>query len=197
MRKTVLVLSWFLIAPLTIIIAFFSLFYVRNPSFFILEGKTSIKKPLNTNSYEMFTALPQELGSLSQSIESDDARPLIIKNFLVQNQSPLAPFYSKIFEVSYQYGLDFRLLPAIAMQESNLGKKAPEGSYNAWGFANGETKFTSWEEAIEEVAQTLKAEYIDQGLETPEEIMPKYAPPSVEKGGPWAKGVRFFMEQMQ
>ena len=73
----------------------------------------------------------------------------------------------------------------------------PAGSYNCWGFENGATKFSSYEHALERVFKTLKEGYIDQGLTTPEEIMPKYAPPSVAKGGPWAKCVAKFIREME
>jgi len=46
------------------------------------------------------------------------------------------------------------------------------------------------------VTKGIKTGYIDQGLETPEQIMYKYAPPSVEKGGPWAKCVKKYMQEI-
>lgn len=147
--------------------------------------------------YELFTALPSQVGELANSVATGDARPLILKNFLETNRSPLTPYADFLVQTADKYGLDFRLIPAIAMVESTGGRVMPTGSHNAWGFANGESRFSSWEEAIEEVAQTLKADYIAQGLTTPELIMPKYAPPSVAKGGPWAKGVNFFFGELE
>ncbi len=43
----------------------------------------------------------------------------------------------------------------------------------------------------------LSHKYIDIGLDTPEKIMAKYTPPSLEKGGPWAKGVNQFMSDLE
>lgn len=146
---------------------------------------------------KLFAALPTQIGGLTNSVLIGDARPLILKNFLEANRSPLAPHYQLLVATADKYGLDFRLIPSIAMVESTGGKVMPTRSHNAWGFANGETKFNSWEEAIENVAQTLKTDYVDQGLATPELIMPKYAPPSVAKGGPWAKGVQFFFDELE
>jgi hypothetical protein len=129
-----------------------------------------------------------------------DARSRIIRNYLHKYASPLEPYSQNIVDISDKYSLDYRLLVAIAQQESNLCKKIPEGSYNCWGFGiYGDliTRFNNYPEALEKVAQTLKAEYLDRGLTTPEAIMAKYTPPSLEKGGPWAKGVNQFMLELE
>src|SRR5688572_4674582 len=65
--------------------------------------------------------------------ELEDARPHIVANFLERHGSPLKPydhFGQYLVDIADKYELDFRLMPAIAMQESNLCKKIPEGSYN-------------------------------------------------------------------
>ncbi len=99
-----------------------------------------------------------------------------------------------------KYGLDYKLLPSVAMQESNGGKKVIADSFNPFGYGiwgKQVKKFSSYEEAIERVGRGLREDYLDQGLDTPEKIMPKYTPPSVAKGGPWAKGVSSFMEELR
>ncbi len=126
-----------------------------------------------------------------------DSRPLIIKKYLTSFDSPLLPYADLIFKTSQDYGLDYRLLLAIAQQESNLCKKIPEDSYNCWGWgihSRGTLRFSSYEEAILAVAKGLKEDYLDKGLKTPEEIMTKYTPLS---DGSWAFGVRQFMEEME
>lgn len=138
--------------------------------------------------------------SLSYSVESGDARPIIIRNYLHRFRSPLEPLASKIVEVSDKYKLDYRLLVAIARQESGLCKVIPDNSYNCWGFGiygDKVTRFDSYEQGLEIVAKTLKTKYIDHGLETPREIMAKYTPPSLEKGGAWAKGVNQFFDELE
>lgn len=149
------------------------------------------------NGYQMYAALPAVLGSFSPTLQAGDARPEIVRRYLQKYQSPLLPYADDIVSLSDENNLDFRLIVAIAQCESNVCKKIPEGSYNCWGFENGNTKFNSWEHAIQRVAKTLKEGYIDQGLVTPDQIMPKYAPPSVEKGGPWAKCVNQFFQEME
>ena len=100
-------------------------------------------------------------------------------------------------EVADKYDIDYRLIPAIAMKESGAGTAIPESSYNAWGFENGRTRFTSWETAIETVGKTLNKRYITKGMSTPDEIMPVYAPPQMETGGKWAKDINYFYTQME
>jgi len=134
------------------------------------------------------------------SISSSDARPAIVKNYLHRYNSPLEPYSQFLVTTADKYYLDYRLLPAIAQQESNLCKKIPENSHNCWGFGiygDNVIRFDSYPQAIEIVAKTLKRDYIDQGLDTPEEIMAKYTPPSIEKGGPWAKAVSRFLSDLE
>lgn len=139
---------------------------------------------------------PQFLGSFGTT----DARVHIISNYLKKYSSPLLPEAQTLVDISDKYSLDYRLLVAIARQESNLCKKIPPDSHNCWGFGiygNKVTRFDNYPQAIETVARTLKRNYIDMGLETPLEIMAKYTPPSLEIGGPWAKSVNQFMIDLE
>lgn len=127
-----------------------------------------------------------------------DSRPVIIDNFLARHSSPMTGLGSVFVSAADRYGLDYRLLPAIAFQESTLGKKIPRNSHNAWGWAiyTGATsgaKFKDWQQAIEIVAKGLKYDYIDRGLHTPEAIMTRYAD---SPDGSWAFGVSFAMDEM-
>ena len=102
-----------------------------------------------------------------------------------------------IVQTADKYGLDFRLLTAIAQKESGLCRVIPEGSNNCWGWgihSEGTLGFDSYEEAIETVSKGLKENYIDLGYVSVEEIMAKYAHPSSTT---WAEGVSFYMNQMR
>lgn len=194
MKKAALVLAWLTVAPLTLLIALFATSqHQPNPNISQVKG-IAVDATLP---YQLYTAIPNPVGAQSAQIYSADARGEILSQFLTSQHSPLAPYADYIVETSDKYALDFRLITAISMQESSGGKAIPYESYNAWGFENGATQFRSWEHAIERVALTLKEGYYDKGLVTPEQIMPKYAPPSVEKGGPWAKGVQYFMDALE
>lgn len=197
MRKFLLIILWFPAALATFVASsLFLLRYSQVQSFQTL-AKTTLREHRLDNGYQLYAALPQVLGSFTSALQSGDARPEIVRRYLAKYASPLLPYADEVVRLSDENGLDFRLMVAIAQCESNVCKKIPEGSYNCWGFENGATKFLSWEQALSRVAKTLKEGYIDQGLVTPEQIMPKYAPPSVEKGGPWAKCVTHYLEEME
>ena len=169
-------------------------------SLFTFNQITQAKSPVIESfkfSGQYYAALPETTGEVLGAAVEEDARPVIIEKYLEKYDSPLLPYAQDLFNASEKYGVDYRLIVAIAQCESNLCKKSPSGSFNCWGFENGETKFLSWQQAFDQVAKTLKEKYLDQGLTTPEQIMPKYAPPSVEKGGPWAKCVTQFMEDLE
>lgn len=133
-------------------------------------------------------------------VEVGDARAQLVANFLERHNSPLRPYdyFGQFFvDIADKYHMDFRLLPAIAMQESNLCKAIPPGSHNCLGFgihSRGTLGFESFEEGIETAAIGLKTNYIDQGLTTPEQIMRKYTPSS---NGSWAASVNQWMAEMR
>ena len=198
MKRFLLLALFFLLTPLTLGVSFFTLTQLTQVKEIDTLARTSVKGVTTAKTpSQLFAALPEAIGGISTAIATGDARPVIIDQYLTLYDSPMAPYADFLFEMSEKYGLDYRLMIAIAQCESNLCKKAPPGSYNCWGFENGTTNFSSWEQAIEQVAKTLKERYIDQGLVTPEQIMAKYAPPSVEKGGPWAICVNQFLEELQ
>lgn len=156
-------------------------------------------QPVN-QSFKLYAALPQSAIAVSENIDRADARAKIIEDFFKDYKSPLSRFGEIFIEVADQYHLDYRLLPAIAMQESNGGQKVINNSYNPFGYGiygNLVIRFSSWEQAIERVAKALREDYLNKGLVTPAQIMTKYTPPSLAKGGSWAKGVTSFMEELR
>jgi len=135
--------------------------------------------------------------SVDATVSGADARPMLIKKYLEKYNSPMAPYSDLIFQISEDYGFEYYWIVAIAQQESNLCKKAPEGSHNCWGYGihkNGTLKFDNYEIAIKSYAEYLKREYFDKGLNTPELIMKKYCPSS---NGSWANGVNQFIEELK
>lgn len=131
------------------------------------------------------------------TVSGADARPMLIKNYLEKYNSPMAPYSDLIFQISEDYGFEYYWIVAIAQQESNLCKKAPEDSHNCWGYGihkKGTLKFDNYEIAIKSYAEYLKREYFDKGLNTPELIMKKYCPSS---NGSWANGVNQFIEELK
>ena len=198
MKKLLVFFIWLPAMILTLTSSFFTLYLTQN----VKQGKKFLQAQAvelaSQNEYQFYAGLPQVLGSFSNVITTGDARAEILKQFLAEHKSPLEPYADFIVEKSDEVGLeDPRLIVAIAMCESTACKRIPEGSFNCWGFQNGATKFPSMEWAITRVAETLKTQYFDKGLTTPEEIMTKYAPPSVEKGGPWARCVKLYLDKLR
>lgn len=136
----------------------------------------------------------------SSAVQGSDARATLVANFLERHGSPLQPYdyYGKaLVEAADRYNLDFRLLPAIMMQESNLCKSIPEGSYNCLGFgihARGTLGFENYEAGFDRAAREIKKNYVDIGLTTPEAIMRKYTPSS---NGSWAFSVNQWIVEME
>ncbi len=192
MRDIKFALIWYTTTVCTLV---FSLVLLANFSF-------TRPQIVPNQSYQNYRALPANMAVLNAqeiNIGKSEARALIVSRFLKNNKSPLAPFADKFIEVADRYNLDFRLLPSIAMQESNGGKIMPNNSYNPFGYGiyGGKVmRFESFDEAIERVGRGLKEDYIDKGLKTPDQIMAKYTPPSLAKGGPWAIGVSSFMAEL-
>ena len=183
-RKIAVVSSWFLITPLALVFLLVLVTQHKKIDYLAKVGPQVTAQGPQSNQLE-----GNVLG-----VEISDMRPFYVENFL--KGTKLAPYSGLIVETSDKYGLDYRLIPAIAMKESGGGNAIDESTHNAWGFANGKIGWSSWEEAIESVAKTLKTKYADKGLTTPDEIMPVYAPPQLSTGGKWAKDVNHFFDKL-
>jgi len=163
---------------------------------------------------EMTEYIPEaseEAAPTTPPPQTADARALLVANFIERNDagknSPLQPYdyWGEFFvEVADEYGLDFRLLPAIARKESTFCKSnIAKTYYNCFGYgvpSSGITdagKFDSYEEGIRTVAASLKKSYIDQGLTDPIAIMRKYCPPSAEGEGAWARNINQWLGEMR
>lgn len=177
-------------------------FVTLGSSFLILFGSTAreVKNKIERPVYSVFNAQPPVLGVMDENVAATDGRAALLTQYFASHHAPLAPYGRELVAAADNYGLDWKLLPAIAMQESNGGKKIPDGSHNAWGWAIHSTytkKFASWESAIETVAQGIKTQYIDQGLITPCQIMTRYNPISTARGGSWCRGLEYFMRDIE
>lgn len=148
----------------------------------------------------LFGSLPPDEVVLGESTVSQEARPVILREFLRSYHSPLAPHSDLILSVSQEFGLDWRLLTAIAGAESTFGRNAPENCFNAWGWgihSRGTLCFESWPEGIRTVGRGLRDKFLADGLTTIDQIMARYAPISLENGGSWARAVTYFMEELE
>jgi hypothetical protein len=141
-----------------------------------------------------------ENTGVKSTIETADARVDIVAAFLTRHDSPLTPaehYARSLVETADRYNLDYRLLPAIMMQESNLCKVSDPKLHNCLGFgihARGALGFDTYEDSFDRAARELKQRYIDIGLTTPEAIMTKYTPSS---NGSWAFSVNQWIVEME
>lgn len=204
MKKLLPVLVWI---PLTLMVLAFTLFfYTQSPyakDVSQVAGIETEASPFEKTNYEETIMEENQIPILppfEASLVTKDARPKILSSFLENYSCPLTPYdhYADTYiEVADKYNLDFRLIPAISMQESNCCKKIPEGSNNCWGYGiygDQVTTFSTIEEGIDTVGKTLAKHYTSKGLMEPEEIMSKYTPQSK---GSWAAGVLHFMYEMK
>jgi hypothetical protein len=121
-----------------------------------------------------------------------DYRVVILRKYLESHNSPLSESSEHFVYWADKYELDWRMVPAISGVESTFGKNIPANSYNAYGWANGNYSFESWEDSIEVVSKTLREKYYNRGATTINQIARRYAPPS----STWAWKVTYFMEKI-
>lgn len=124
--------------------------------------------------------------------DETDYRVLMLKEFFDRYNSPLSNHAQSFIIQADNYSLDWRLVPAITGVESTFGKRIPQNSYNAYGWANGAYYFDSWDQSISVVSKTLKEKYIENGADSLNEIARRYAPPS----STWAFKVKYFMDKI-
>lgn len=127
----------------------------------------------------------------------EDIRIRVLRRFLSDYHSPLAEFSTILVSIADLWGLDYALIPAIAMQESGGCKKIPENSYNCWGYGiygSKITRFASYPDAISQIAKTIKETYIKNGLTNVTLVEDKWVPPS---RGQWSYSVNYFIGKIR
>lgn len=124
---------------------------------------------------------------------AQDIRIMALQKFYQTYKSPLSEYIEDIVKQADLNGMDYALLPAIAMQESGGCKNIPADSYNCWGFGiygSKVTKFSSFPEAIAQVTKTVKEAYIKNGLTNATLVEDRWTPSS---RGQWSYAVNYFI----
>jgi len=191
MKRVILGVTVFAITPLAFVCVLILSVFLYHKNY---TARTLFLSRINSVAY---AALPTNQNNFSVSINETDGRVEKIRQFLQKYDSPLEPYAQDIVAAASEYGLDYRLIPAIAMQESNLCRKIPKDSNNCWGFGiyGGKVhKFSDYKEGIYAVSKTLGTKYKDKGLVTPEQIMTMWTPSS---NGSWAFSVNHFMDRLE
>lgn len=136
-----------------------------------------------------------KLASNVSTLVVDD-RARILEGFLLQYDSPLAPYAGDFIKYADEYNLDWRLVASIAGLESTFGKRIPYNSYNGWGwgvYGDNVIRFDSWSDGIETISAGIRTRYLKDGeYSDPYAIGPTYAASPT-----WAVRVTFFMNRME
>ena len=185
-KRITIILGWFAVAPVAFLFLTVLLFQSKHIDYLAKVG------PVLTADAQIPSS---QLEGNVLGVQVSDMRPFYVESFL--KGTKLKPYSHLMVETADKYGLDYRLIPAIAMKESGGGNAVSEDSHNAWGFENGRTSWDSWEVAIEQVGKTLKTRYVDRGMTTPDEMMAVYAPPQLLTGGKWAIDINHFYKKLE
>jgi len=162
---------------------------------FVLIPMIAMASPLtNQVDLEDKTVDTAKISSESSVIttQEDESRKLkaeAIDKYYASKDAPLSGYGIKFVEEAEQNGLDWRLLPAIAMRESTGGKfacknaKAPNNSFGWYSCKKG---FDSVEESIEYISKTISGNNENATAYkkdmTTEEILKKYNPDHIVPG---------------
>lgn len=142
------------------------------------------------------SVLNKETDFLAKTVE---LRGQAIDAYFRAYDMPLAGTGKLFAESAEKYGLDWRLLPAIAVRESTGGKYACKGDkFNPFGWASCNIGFSSYSDAIDTVARNLAGkdagtEKYYKGKDT-EGILLAYNPPSIVPK--YASQVMYIMRQI-
>lgn len=170
-------------------------------SLFILIKPHAATLSLTPNKYvfaqELAQITPSPILAPSNISPQDDIRITALSKFLKKYDSPLIDVAPYLVTQADRWGLDYTLIPAISMQESLGCKIIPDNSYNCWGFGiygSKITRFSSYEEAIDKVAKTIKETYIKNGLTNPTLLENIWTPQST---GQWSYAVNYFIGKIK
>ncbi len=90
----------------------------------------------------------------------EESAVLALQKFLNSYRSPMAPHAAEILTASARYGVDHRLVVAIAGVESTFGRHCR--GFNAWGWNNGSTRWISWPASIDSYTKAFARGYPDR-----------------------------------
>lgn len=113
-----------------------------------------------------------------------------IRDFLSRHNSPMAGHAEEIILAGNRYGIDPRMIVAIAGVESQYGKRCR--GFNAWGWNGGRTRWSSWTESIDVYSASMGTNY--PNWRNIKKVAPRYNPNTPEA---WGRKVAFLMDSIQ
>lgn len=154
--------------------------------------------PENPGAYRVFSD-PEEaglLGRLARVVPPvrtryvDESGATVtserIRNFLTVRRSPMAEHSEAIVVAANRYGVDPRLVVAIAGVESGYGKRCR--GFNAWGWNRGLARWHSWDQSIDSYTRLLAERY--PNWRNVPRVARRYEPNTPEA---WGRKVRLLM----
>lgn len=111
--------------------------------------------------------------------------------YLESQNSPMAPYSETIITSAERCGADYKLLTAIAMNESG-GGRIPYKKYNPYGYLNG-IQYAGWEEAISDITCKIATHYFAKGYNTPETLAGPYGAHNKEE---WINNIYYYLNQI-
>jgi hypothetical protein len=134
--------------------------------------------------------------AITISYKEHDNRAEILKGYLAEQNSPLAEHAQTFIDEADKNHLDWKLVAAIAGDESGFGLQIPGYSYNGWGYGvygNNVRYFNSWDDGIATVSKAIRTDYLYDSPETNVyQIGAKYAADPM-----WAGKVTNYMNQIE
>lgn len=121
-----------------------------------------------------------------------DPRTKILSAYFAKYNSPLQYHAQDFIDAADTYGVNWKLVPAIAGVESTFGKNSY--GYNAWGwgiYGDQQLNFSSWRKGIFTVTKGLKEDYINRGYTDPFAMNHRYAASKT-----WGSRVNYFMNDL-
>lgn len=206
-RKFLLVFAWFPLALSILILLLVNLSLTRTKLDVVAaESENHDQRSTRFSDINRFSIASSGNTAqvLAASVVADDARPLILKNFILGHNpnSVLLEYTNLIVQKADQYGIDYRLPVAIAGCESNLGKHIPsKQSNNFWGIAvyTGQLSGAVYQTIPQSLdsASALIKKLLGLARGDMKGLGALWAPPSVETDYSWTTCVESFLEQMQ
>jgi len=121
-----------------------------------LSGLLSLNPTAVISNYTQTTSAALDNSQINDGIKEEvvkDDRAARLNSYFAKWDMPLEGYGEKFVKEADKYGLDWKLMPAIGVQESSGGKYLKNNNPFGWGSA--EIKFNNFNEAIEELAKNL------------------------------------------
>lgn len=205
---------YYIVANILLIALTFQLFILSGEGKYSAKADSDELMDINLSAKKHQAEIHFSLQDFEQSyMFQNDQRAVMLDEYFASINSPLNGVGHVFIEEAEKYGFDWKFLPSLAMQESSGAKSMTANEHKnpfGWGFNDDKNKnnesvynMPSFEESIRTVAFWINNSYIQQGLETPEEIVTKYNPGSVQRAGgmpensEWVRGIRFFYDKFE